>query len=363
MKVFKITLPALLTIFSVQASADLFDVTGSVTQNELLDALTQGFTVPVAPSIDGLLFKSTVNDVFSLQRDTDGSEAPGILSNLGENRAYQNLTFENTSTNNIWVLSALNEAPGTPVEAILKTKSLTLNNTTLALKTQTGAGFGQSSTLNYVEELILDGNGQIALLKLNNAHIDTAPSPATSIVFASDGLIDVSGTDNVIQAAIDPSTHELELRVNQNSELLVTNLTEIKADNGGWLTLKSGSLLKIEDSQVFLTHLATDTSLQSTIDNSTIELSGIYGSEETSLFLTDPRISNSTISLGNNDRFFSTKRTAPVGFQAGSFYFSDDNLINLESGAQLLGRDSSSDEMAASFYFENGKTTICKEPS
>lgn len=344
-----------------QARAATFDASSSQHQTDVLIDTTSYFQHPVSSSIDGISFNKSSDGVFYINSNyaIPGADAPTLLLTLGENRPYQNMTFENSSTANRWVLSAINRTTAdTLVLGSLSTKSLTLNNTTLALETKVGPGIAPIPPLNYVKDLILGGlySGP-ALFSLNNGHYDSTGSLNTKLQWGSDARIDVTGTDNIILAplgGIDRSVHGLELRLNDNSKLLVKGGTTIQGDYAGFLTLSSGSTLEIEDSQVFL----ASTGQQSTINNATINMRGIFGGDGARLILTDPQIRNSTINMSNNDRFVSTKRTSAGTFDVGYFYFYGDNTINMAAGAQLLGQSSGHPETSTFFNFYNGKTTI-----
>ena len=343
-----------------QARAATFDASSSQHQTDVLIDTTNGFQNPVSSSIDGISFNKSSDGVFYINSTyaIPGADAPGTLLFLGENRPYQNMTFTNTTTSNRWVLTATSQTDDTLVLGSLSTKSLTLNNTTLALETHVGAGIAPIPPLNYVKDLILgSGSSGPALFSLNNGHYDSTGSLNTKLQWGSDARINVTGTDNMILAplgGIDRSVHGLELRLNDNSKLLVKGGTTIQGDYAGFLTLGSGSTLEIEDSQVFL----ASTGQQSTINNATINMRGIFGADGARLVLTDPQIRNSTINMSNNDRFVSTKRTSASAFDIGHFYFYGDNTINMAAGAQFLAQASGVPETNTFFNFSNGKTTI-----
>ncbi len=350
----------LFSSYTDYARAITFDASASQHQIDVLLDTTNYLQNPVSSSIDGISFNKSSDGVFYINSNyaLTGADAPGALLRLGENRPYQNMTFTNSSTSNRWVLSAISQQADTLVLGSLSTKSLTLNNTTLALETKVGPGIAPIPPLNYVKDLILGSQSSgPALFSLNNGHYDSTGSLSTKLQWGSDARIDVTGTDNMILAplnGIDRSFHGLELRLNDNSKLLVTGGTTIQGDYAGFLTLGSGSTLEIEDSQVFL----ASTGQQSTINNATINMRGIFGADGARLVLTDPKISNSTIDMSNNDRFVSTKRISPSVFDVGHFYFYGDNTINMAPGAQLLAQANGVPETSTFFNFYNGKTTI-----
>jgi len=357
-----------LTSFSVplKASADTFDVSPTTTtQNDLFYDLTDTFTHKVYPNIDTLRFSRSSDFYFVLNRaETPGSAAPGFLTSFDENRAYQNLIFENSSPTNTWTLSAHEISGGNPsLIADLRTKSLTLTNTALAFQTRPRVGTQFTDVVGTIG-LNAGAPGATALLALNNAHIATAGSPETKFRFSSDTLISVSGTDNRISApggALIPSVFSLELRLSPSSVLDLVGGTEIRAESNGYLTLEQGSTLNIQDSQVFLTRFKDETNLSTessaTIDAATVQISGLFGNPPASLFLSNPQISNSTIVLGNNNRILSLLKSVKADFENGDFFFTGDNSIKLGSGALLSGWANGSDSISA-FKFSNGKNSI-----
>lgn len=358
--VFLVASIILFSSYTDYARAATFDASSyRNSQIDVLTIATNGFQNPVSSSIDGILFHTSSDGVFYINSNyaLTGADAPGALLFLGENRLYQNMTFTNTTTSNRWVLSAISSTKDTLVLGSLSTKSLTLNNTTLALETKEGPAVSPHPPQNYVKDLILGSpSSGPALFSLNNGHYDSSGAP-TKLQWGSDARIDVTGTDNMILAplgGIDRSSHGLELRLNDNSKLLVTGGTSIKGDYAGFLTLGSGSTLEIADSQVFL----ASTGQQSTINNATINMRGIFGADGARLVLTDPQISNSTINMSNNDRFVSTKRTTASTFDVGHFSFYGDNTINMAPGAKLMAQASGVPETSTFFNFYNGKTTI-----
>lgn len=145
-------------------------------QSDLLVDLTAYLTKPVDSNFDTLLFKANANDSFYFKYNTYGASAPGNLSAFGENRVYQNLIFENSSTSSIWSLGAVNSQGGcnpcTENHIDVSTKSLTLNNTSLEFVTKKSPDVDTSANrYDWIENFIFENSNDYARLNLNNGHL------------------------------------------------------------------------------------------------------------------------------------------------------------------------------------------------
>ena len=121
--------------------------------------------------------------------------------------------------------------------------------------------------------------------------------------------------------------------------------------------------MNIKNSQIVLTSETSNANFKaSTIDNATINISGTFiGPFFAHLHLTNPTITDSTITLGNNNSFrsyrhFSTDDTTIQG----AVTFEGDNTIKLGDSAIFSGqsKDAAPWEGYGGFYFNNGTTTI-----
>lgn len=194
-------------------------------------------------------------------------------------------------------------------------------------------------------------------MNLNNGHFQTFSSPV-KINFGSDAVIEVNGTDNIISApggAFLPSQFTLQLNVKPNSSLELAGGTDIIARSNGYLTLESGSKLRISDSELLLTR-KDSSGPQSTINGATLEIVGDFGNRPAILYLSDPQFSDSTIILGAEARFSSGIYLNDTDLSSAGFFFSGNNTIKMGTGAQLGG--AGGDGEATVLNFINGLTTI-----
>jgi hypothetical protein len=325
---------------TTNVSVDQEDVTLAITNN-----LTQDNTYT------GLLFESTTGTSHSFSYVDDVTVANEYPSNTGTRNdyaAYQSMRFVNTSTASAWSLRAWNTSGGTKT-ATAGVRTLTLENTQLNF-VDTGSG----TTLGYIRDFLING-----ALNFSNGHLDTTGSLGTSLTFSGDSTIDVTGSDNILKAPnqLNQSIHSLLLNLNASSTLDVTSNTEIASLLGGRVALASGSQLDINNSRVYMT---TDGTNPSTMTSASINIAGDFGSSPASLYVTDPAISDSTITLDSGTQFASLKHTSSTAADSGSFFFTGNNTVQMEFESQLLGNPGSGSHPAGAASFSNGTTNLTR---
>ncbi|RYA23618.1 hypothetical protein CRU96_06995 [Malaciobacter halophilus] len=355
-------------IISSTLFAQSFDASNYGLQNDLLYGLTNTLTKPVDPNIDTLLFKNGgANDFFYFKRNTEGSVAPDTLTAFGENRAYQNLIFENTSTSNTWTLSSQNSEaacnPCTENHIFVSTKSLTLNNTALEFIKLKSPDVDPSATrYDWIESFVFENSQDYARLNLNNGHLllDNDFGTGALIRFRNKTIFDINGKDNIIKGAngaFGRSLHELQLNINKNSSLIINGTTDLQAFEYGHINMQEGSSLTVEHSRLQLTSDGTNSKYFSTFNNASVKIQGLFGSTPSSLEITNPTFTNSNISLDNNTKIRSLKRVNS-NFIAGDFFFEGNNNLVLNSGSKLTGNESGGSDTPTGFSFSNGTTNI-----
>ena len=351
------------TLFSQSFDASQYNV-----QNDLLYGLTNYLTKPVDSNIDTLLFKNAgANDYFYFKRNTEGSVAPDTLTLFEENRAYQNLIFENSSTSNTWTLGSQNSEascnPCTENHIFVSTKSLTLNNTALEfVKLKSPDVDPTANRYDWIEDLVFENSYGYARLNLNNGHLllDNNFGSGALISFRNNTIFDINGKDNVIKGssgAFARSLHELYLNINKNSSLIINGTTNLQALEYGHINMQEGSSLLVKDSRLQLTSDGTNSKYFSTFDNASVSVSGIFGATPSSIEITNPTFTNSNISLGNNTKIRSVKRDGS-NFLSGDFFFEGNNNLVLNSGSKLTGNESLGTDTSTGFNFSNGITNI-----
>lgn len=350
------------TLFSQSFDASQYNV-----QNDLLYGLTNYLTKPVDSNVDTLLFKNGGNAFFYFKRNTEGSVAPDTLTLFEENRAYQNLIFENSSTSNTWTLSSQNsEASCNPCNEnhiFVSTKSLTLNNTALEfIKLKSPDVDPNANRYDWIEDFVFENSQDYARLNLNNGHLllDNNFGSGALISFRNNTIFDINGSDNVIKGssgAFGRSLHELYLNINKNSSLIINGTTNLQALEYGHINMQEGSSLLVKDSRLQLTSDGTNSKYFSTFDNASVSVSGLYGSDPSSIEITNPTFTNSNISLGNNTKIRSVKRDGS-NFLSEDFFFEGNNNIVLNSGSKLTGNESGGSDTPTGFNFSNGTTNI-----
>ena len=353
---------ALVFMAPTWAMADEYNVNPQ-RQVDLLFELTNNFSTPVIdPNIDALRFENKTQFIFNFD-STRGDQWDFEKEFYENNRAYQTITIQNTSPNDVFTFAALYpRGDGGNLTADVGVKSLLLKDTTLSFefrcyKSPDGLDTcGNPGGQGYIENFFIGGTSN-GLLRLDNAHLDFRKSPDTDMRFTNDARIDVLGTDNVINAPGEriqqAPAKVLELRLNAGSQLDLVNTTNIIAPYNGFLTMLEGSTLNIDDSSLQLTNYATNSSVQTNIIKSTVNING----SDRSLHLTEPFISDSTINLGANTDFYAYRRSVNKYEQSG-VYFGGDNTINLGGGARLLGKAEAGDFRLVSFNVNDGKTVI-----
>ena len=353
---------ALVFMAPTWAMADEYNVNPQ-RQVDLLLELTNNFSKPVIdPNIDALRFENKTQFIFNFD-STRGDQWDFEKEFYENNRAYQTITIQNTSPNDVFTFAALYaRGDGGNLTADVGVKSLILKDTTLSFefrcyKSPEGLDTcGNPGGQGYIENFFIGGTSN-GLLRLNNAHLDFRESPDTDMRFTNDARIDVLGTDNVINAPGEriqqAPAKVLELRLNAGSQLDLVNTTNIIAPYNGFLTMLEGSTLNIDDSSLQLTNYATNSSVQTNIIKSTVNING----SDRSLHLTEPFISDSTINLGANTDFYAYRRSVNL-YGSSGVYFGGDNTINLGEGARLLGKDVAGDFRLLSFNVNDGKTVI-----
>jgi len=350
-------------IISSTLFAQSFDASNYGLQNDLLYGLTNTLTKPVDSNIDTLLFKNGgSNDFFYFKRNTEGSVAPDTLTLFEENRAYQNLIFENTSTSNTWTLSSQNSEascnPCTQNHIFVSTKSLTLNNTALEfIKLKSPDVDATANRYDWIEDFVFQNSQDYARLNLNNGHLLLNNDFGTGalISFRNNTIFDINGNDNIIKGssgAFGRSLHELYLNVNKNSSLIINGTTNLQALEYGHINMQEGSSLLVKDSRLQLTSDGTNSKYLSTFDNAFVSVSGLFGGTPSSIEITNPTFTNSNISLGNNTKIRSVRRVNS-NFIAGDFFFEGNNNLVLNPGSMLTGNDT-----PTGFNFSNGTTNI-----
>ncbi|MBU0924532.1 hypothetical protein KKG81_06565 [bacterium] len=350
------------TLFSQSFDASQYNI-----QNDLLYGLTNYLTKPVDSNVDTLLFKNGGNAFFYFKRNTEGSVAPDTLTLFEENRAYQNLIFENSSTSNTWTLSSQNsEASCNPCNEnhiFVSTKSLTLNNTALEfIKLKSPDVDATANRYDWIEDLVFENSQDYARLNLNNGHLllDNNFGTGSLISFRNNTIFDINGKDNVIKGssgAFARSLHELYLNVNKNSSLIINGTTNLQALEYGYINMQEGSSLTVKDSKLQLTSDGTNSKYFSTFDNASVSVSGIFGATPSSIEITNPTFTNSNILLGNNTKIRSLKRNGS-NFLSGDFFFEGNNNLVLNSGSKLTGNESLGNDTSTGFNFSNGTTNI-----
>lgn len=306
-------------IISSTLFAQSFDASNYGLQNDLLYGLTNTLTKPVDSNIDTLLFKNGgSNDFFYFKRNTEGSVAPDTLTAFEENRAYQNLIFENTSTSNTWTLGSQNSQascnPCNENHIFVSTKSLTLNNTALEfIKLKSPDVDPAATRYDWIEDFVFENSQDYARLNLNNGHLllDNNFGSGALISFRNNTIFDINGSDNVIKGssgAFARSLHELYLNVNKNSSLIINGTTNLQALEYGHINMQEGSSLLVKDSRLQLTSDGTNSKYFSTFDNASVSVSGVFGGTPSSIEITNPTFTNSNISLGNNTKIRGEKR-------------------------------------------------------
>ncbi|QKJ21667.1 autotransporter outer membrane beta-barrel domain-containing protein [Poseidonibacter lekithochrous] len=355
-------------IISSTLFAQSFDASNYGLQNDLLYGLTNTLTKPIDSNIDTLLFKNGgSNDFFYFKRNTEGSVAPDTLTAFEENRAYQNLIFENTSTSNTWTLGSQNSQascnPCNENHVFVSTKSLTLNNTALEfIKLKSPDVDPNANRYDWIEDFVFQNSQDYARLNLNNGHLllDNNFGSGALISFRNNTIFDINGKDNVIKGAsgaFGRSLHELYLNINKNSSLIINGTTNLQALEYGHINMQEGSSLLVKDSRLQLTSDGTNSKYFSTFDNASVSVSGVFGSTPSSLEITNPTFTNSNISLGNNTKIRSVKRVNS-SFLSGDFFFEGNNDLVLNSGSKLTGNESLGNDTSTGFNFSNGTTNI-----
>ncbi|MGB6327434.1 MAG: autotransporter outer membrane beta-barrel domain-containing protein [Halarcobacter sp.] len=358
-------------ILSILISSTLFsqsfDASNYRLQNDLLYGLTNYLTKPVDSNVDTLLFKNSGNDFFYFKRNTEGSAAPTTLTAFEENRAYQNLIFENSSTSNTWTLSSQNSQascnPCNENHIFVSTKSLTLNNTALEfIKLKSPDVDSAATRYDWIEDFVFENSQDYARLNLNNGHLllDNNFGSGALISFRNNTIFDIKGSDNVIKGssgAFGRSLHELSLNINKNSSLIINGTTNLQALEYGHINMQEGSSLLVKDSRLQLTSDGTNSKYFSTFDNASVSVSGLFGSTPSSIEITNPTFTNTKISLGNNTKIRSLKRDGS-NFLSGNFFFEGNNNLVLNSGSKLTGNESLGNDTPTGFNFSNGITSI-----
>jgi hypothetical protein len=345
------------TLFSQSFDASQYNV-----QNDLLYGLTNYLTKPVDSNVDTLLFKNGGNAFFYFKRNTEGSAAPTTLTAFEENRAYQNLIFENTSTSNTWTLSSQNSEascnPCTQNRIFVSTKSLTLNNTALEfIKLKSPDVDSNATRYDLIENFVFENSQDYARLNLNNGHLylDKDEGEDSLIYFRNNTIFDINGNDNIIKGssgAFARSLHELYLNINKNSSLIIDG-TDLQALEYGHINMQEGSSLLVKGSSLQLTSDGTNSKYFSTFNNASVSVSG----SGSSLEITNPTFTNSNISLGNNTKIRSVKRDGS-NFLSEDFFFEGNNNLVLNSGSKLTGNESLGNDTSTGFNFSNGITSI-----
>ena len=366
MKLKSLTLMCSLSVTTLFSQS--FDASQYNLQNDLLYGLTNYLTKPVDPNIDTLLFKNGgANDFFYFKRNTEGSVAPDTLTAFEENRAYQNLIFENTSTSNFWTLGSQNSEascnPCTENHIFVSTKSLTLNNTALEfIKLKSPDVDPNANRYDWIEDFVFQNSQDYARLNLNNGHLllDNNFGSGALISFRNNTIFDINGKDNVIKGssgAFGRSLHELQLNINKNSSLIINGTTNLQAWEYGHINMQEGSTLTVKDSRLQLTSDGTNTKYFSTFDNASVKIQGVFGSTPSSIEITNPTFTNSNIFLDNNTKIRSVKRVNS-SFLSGDFFFEGNNNLVLNSGSKLTGNESLGNDTPTGFNFSNGITSI-----
>ena len=361
MKLKSLTLMCSLSVTTLFSQS--FDASQYNLQNDLLYGLTNYLTKPVDPNIDTLLFKNGgANDFFYFKRNTEGSVAPDTLTAFEENRAYQNLIFENTSTSNFWTLGSQNSEascnPCTENHIFVSTKSLTLNNTALEfVKLKSPDVDSNANRYDWIEDFVFENSQDYARLNLNNGHLllDNDFGTGALISFRNNTIFDINGKDNVIKGssgAFGRSLHELQLNINKNSSLIINGTTNLQALEYGHINMQEGSSLTVKDSRLQLTSDGTNSKYFSTFDNASVSVSGVFGGTPSSIEITNPTFTNSNIFLNNNTNIRSLRRDGG-NFIAGDFFFEGNNNLVLNPGSILTGNDT-----PTGFNFSNGITNI-----
>ena len=345
-------------------------------QNFLYLALTNTLQSSVDPSIDTLRFSSNKDDKLTFYRDTLGSIAPQQLSTLGENRAYQNLVFENTSTQNLWTLTGGSTQsvcnPCTAEEYIVSTKSLTLTTTSLTFATTLAPDENPASTVtDKIGLMYFENPGGIANINLNNGYLLLENKENTGRVeFRSDAAINITGNDNILQGtsgSFAPSSHELFLNIDDNSSLIVIGSTELLAYEKGHVSVKPGGTLIVQDSKLHLVNSSTDSKYNSTFDNATLRIGGDFGLNGAEVIVSRPTFTDSEIYLENDTSLKSAGNQAGV-FTAQSFSFIGNNKIFLGTNAKMTGFTGNivaqtTSDTPTEAIFSNGVSTIDGEGS
>ncbi len=297
--------------------------------------------------------------VFDVWALLDGGTPP-YISRLNLDFLFRNVRVEGSSTGDTFTFRGgrSGACPGTciPDGYELSTHSLTIDN--IALSMAPNPIFG-----DYVEDFIIFNNGGTpGELNLNNGwlKLDNPHGTGAQLSLGGAAVINVTGTENTITApdgAIGRSFHETKLHLHSGSKVEINGTTDLNMRDFGYLQMASGSKLNIVDSRIVLTKQETASTPNSVIDGGTISISGLFGSDPSSIVLSNPTIKNSIIHIGQNTRFASSTRASGV-LQPANFNFEGDNTVTLEIGAAMSGFKGENTDELTGFYFKNGRTDI-----
>ncbi|MEZ9701847.1 autotransporter outer membrane beta-barrel domain-containing protein [Vibrio sp. 10N.261.46.E12] len=286
--------------------------------------------------------------------DVDSSELQAF-------QAIKNFYVEGNNANtDVFLLTALAESqdPRNPnptkdrYEYIFDT--LNLDNIHLQVKDQNSSSefFGQPDLIIY------------DAINLNSSRLTFGKE--RQLFWRDDHAINVTGTGNVINVGSgvwdSPQTFSTSLNIADNSDLRLEDNSVIYNEFNGNLMMGPGSTLNIDRSQIVLVSAPSNPKfIASTINNATINLSGTFVTTGSSLYLTDPTITDSTINLANNTVFRSFRRDVVTGSKdPGIVTFEGNTTLNLGDRALFTGQaeDAASTDSSGTFYFNNGTTTV-----